>query len=423
MIRKGIRPAFRFGFEKPLVAEYYQRVFPFRRSWFATAFILAMDIIFTIPAISTFRQIMESLGRFETLFDLVGVLFLGGWLLGWSIAPLALTTILVLLLFGREVVRVGPGVFEITIGLPGLGWMATYDPQKMRNLRIDEPHPKSGKSFRGPHIAFDYGANSVAFGSDLDLHELGEMESQLQMASGKPPRKGAALPEELGEQWENIPQSLFRKAETEVSVEGQPKSWATPSALLLIVANLVPVAGAAFLGWKLSDVMVLYWAESAIIGLFNIAKIAVIGRWFALLAGPFFIGHFGAFMAVHFLFIYGIFVEGFAGGGPSDSLQNVAALFIGLWPALLALTLSHGYSFFANFLGKGEYRRRTVSNQMNEPYSRIVFMHLVLIFGGGLAMFLGEPTIVILIVIALKILVDIRAHVRQRSKASANVDA
>jgi hypothetical protein len=50
-------------------------------------------------------------------------------------------------------------------------------------------------------------------------------------------------------------------------------------------------------------------------------------------------------------------------------------------------------------------------------------MHLVLIFGGGLAMFLGEPTIVILIVIALKILVDIRAHVRQRSKASANVDA
>jgi hypothetical protein len=60
---------------------------------------------------------------------------------------------------------------------------------------------------------------------------------------------------------------------------------------------------------------------------------------------------------------------------------------------------------------------------MNEPYSRIVFMHLVLIFGGGLAMFLGEPTIVILIVIALKILVDIRAHVRQRSKASANVDA
>ena len=43
--------------------------------------------------------------------------------------------------------------------------------------------------------------------------------------------------------------------------------------LALVVANLVPVAGMVFMGWELSDVMVLYWAESAIIGLFNIAKI------------------------------------------------------------------------------------------------------------------------------------------------------
>ena len=72
---------------------------------------------------------------------------------------------------------------------------------------------------------------------------------------------------------------------------------------MLIFANLVPVAGTLFFGWRLSDVMVLYWAESAIIGFFNLCKIAVIGRWFALLAGPFFLGHFGGFMAVHFLFI------------------------------------------------------------------------------------------------------------------------
>lgn len=421
MIRKGIRPAFRVGFEKPLDAGFYQRVFPFRRSWVAIAIILVMDAIFMIPAISTFREITESIGRFETLFDLVGVLFLGGWLLGWSMAPIALTAAVVLLLFGCEVVRAGPGRFEITIGLPGFGWTAAYDPRKMRNLRVDESQPKSGKSFRGPHIAFDYGANSVAFGSELELTDLAEMESQLRMASGKPPRKGDALPEELEEQWESVPKTLFKKPETEVNVASQPQSWLTPSALLLIVANLVPLAGTAFLGWKLSDVMVLYWAESAIIGVFNVARIAVIGRWLALLAGPFFIGHFGAFMAVHFLFVYGIFVEGFNGAGPSGSLQNVAALFIGLWPALLALTVSHGFSFFFNFIGKGEFRRRTIGNQMNEPYARIVFMHLVLIFGGVLAMVLGEPTIVILIVIGLKILVDIRAHVRQRRKAAPGV--
>ena len=56
---------------------------------------------------------------------------------------------------------------------------------------------------------------------------------------------------------------------------------------------------------------------------------------------------------------------------------------------------------------------------MNEPYSRIVFMHLVLIFGGGLAMVLGEPTIVILAVIGIKIFIDIRAHLKQRSAGDA----
>jgi hypothetical protein len=194
-----------------------------------------------------------------------------------------------------------------------------------------------------------------------------------------------------------------------------PGNWLTPSALMLIVANLVPVAGTVFFGWDLSDVMVIYWAESAVVGLFNLAKIIVIGRWAALFAGPFFLGHFGGFMAVHFLFIYSIFVEGPGSEGAGGELSSVMALFVGLWPALLALFLSHAYSFFANFLGKREYVGRTVSQQMSEPYSRIIFMHLVLIFGGGLAIAMGEPTFVLLIVIALKIFFDVKAHRKQHS--------
>ena len=164
--------------------------------------------------------------------------------------------------------------------------------------------------------------------------------------------------------------------------------------------------------------MVIYWAESAVVGLFNFLKILKIGGWPGLFAGLFFLGHFGGFMAVHFLFIYTIFVQGFTNSsGPSGELTDVFALFVGLWPALLALLLSHGYSYFVNFLGRKEFRNRTVNKQMGEPYGRIMFMHLVLIFGGGLAMILGEPTVVILIVIVLKILFDVRAHLKQRNPA------
>ena len=238
------------------------------------------------------------------------------------------------------------------------------------------------------------------------------------MASGQFIRRGEALPGETEIPWEPE-QAVKEITPASDSADGtkKPLMLSSPSSLALIVANLVPVAGAVFLGWKLSDVMVLYWAESAIIGFFNVCKIAVIGRWFALAAGPFFLGHFGGFMAVHFLFIYTIFVKGpdnmDSGGG---DLGEVARLFVVLWPALLALAISHAYSFFNNFLGRGEYKGRTVSRQMSEPYARIVFMHLVLIFGGGLSLVLGQTELVLILVIAAKIYADLKAHVREHSK-------
>ena len=42
-------------------------------------------------------------------------------------------------------------------------------------------------------------------------------------------------------------------------------------------------------------------------------------------------------------------------------------------------------------------------------------MHLVLIFGGGLTMVLGNPAPVLLLVIGLKIYFDVKAHLKQHS--------
>jgi hypothetical protein len=142
----------------------------------------------------------------------------------------------------------------------------------------------------------------------------------------------------------------------------------------------------------------------------------VIGRWKALFVAPFFAGHFGGFMAVHFLFIYTLFVkQSQAESVSGDNLAEVAELFIVLWPALLALFISHAFSFFINFLSRREYQGKTVNDQMTEPYGRIIFMHLVLIIGGGLSMVLGNPAPVLLIVLVLKIFFDVRAHLKQHS--------
>ena len=190
-------------------------------------------------------------------------------------------------------------------------------------------------------------------------------------------------------------------------------SYDSPSTLALIAANLVPLAGAYFLGWDMGKIMILYWAESAIIGVFNLLKMAVIAKWAVVLAGPFFVGHYGGFMAVHLMFIYGFFIQNPHEGG-SIPLSQVAGDFFILWPALVALFLSHALSFYLNFIGRREYLDGSLQKQMGEPYKRIVVMHVTIIFGGFVALVLGSPLPALMLLIVLKIAADARAHVHER---------
>ena len=361
-----------------------------------------MDAIFVIPAVGTFQQAMTEWAKLDSLFDLVAAVFLSAWLLGWVIAPLIMTTILILMLFGREVLKASPGSVDVFIGIPLVGVSARYDVSKMRNLRFEQPPKKSGKSWRGSHLAFDYGANSIAVGSAVTEAEVASLRGQLYQASGTKIRHGDALPNELETEWEPEEEVITQLSSADPVIKSEPLSLTSTSTLILIFANLIPVAGSACWGWNLADVMVLYWAESAVIGFFNICKMIVIGRWLALLTSTFFVAHFGGFMAVHFLFVYTIFVEPtqneIASGG---DLANVTRLFITLWPALAVLFISHAFSFYSNFLGREEYRGRSLNDQMSEPYSRIIFMHMVLIFGGGLSMIHGGPVLILIIVILI----------------------
>jgi hypothetical protein len=419
MIRKGLKPRFKPAIDLPGGDHGYRRVMRFKRSWVAIVIMAAFDAAFLVPAITTFQQAAAEWARFDSLFDLVGALFLTAWLLGWSIAPLLMTAILIMLMFGREVLMIRAGRVVIFTGIPIIGVETEYTVSSMRNLRFERPPKKSGSSWRGTHLVFDYGANSVALGSALSGDDVIDIRHRIQDASGQTIRRGEATEAELAGQWE----PATKEAETALpesftpTISGEPVSLSSPSTLALIIANLVPLAGAAWLGWDLGYVMVLYWAESAIIGVSNICKIIVIGRWRAVLAVPFFAGHFGGFMAIHFLFLYGLFITGPQDMGGGD-LSEVAQMFVSLWPALGMLCISHAVSFYSNFLRRREYRGRTIQTQMSEPYRRIVFMHLVLIFGGGLTMILGQSAPVLMLVIVAKIWVDVRAHLTQRDPAA-----
>lgn len=193
----------------------------------------------------------------------------------------------------------------------------------------------------------------------------------------------------------------------------------TPSAVTLVIANIVPLVGVVALGWNLLEVVLVFWAESAVIGLFNIARMIRIDPVKGAPLSLFFAVHYGIFMLVHAGFIVTLFAP--VPNGQLFQTPSVHLVLKSLAPAtvaIVAMFVSHGVSFVTNFLRQHEYERTTVDEQMFAPYKRIVVMHLTILGGGWLVTFIGAPVVALVFLVVLKTAVDLVAHHREHAKAA-----
>ena len=71
------------------------------------------------------------------------------------------------------------------------------------------------------------------------------------------------------------------------------------SAIVLVLANLVPLFGVLLFDWQVFDIVLLYWVENVVIGLVNVVRMLICGpvRRYPLVA--FFILHYGIFCFAH----------------------------------------------------------------------------------------------------------------------------
>ncbi len=173
------------------------------------------------------------------------------------------------------------------------------------------------------------------------------------------------------------------------------------SVVALVVSNLIPVLGVLFYDWSIFSVLYLYWAESLVIGGYNIIKMIHVGKWRALLLVPFFLVHYGMFMYVHRMFLIALFAD-----GQEASLSALAL-------PLFFFAMSHGVSYVDNFLRKNEFLSKEAKDQMFSPYGRIFVMHITIIFGAILIEFFGAKLPGLLLLIGLKILADVFSHMRE----------
>lgn len=211
-----------------------------------------------------------------------------------------------------------------------------------------------------------------------------------------------------------------------------------PASLILVAANLLPLAGVLFWRWDAFVLLMLYWFETAIIGFWTLVRVATASR--EALGGItvhgskhppsplglalFFIAHAGIFMGVHFGFLWGLFSGDWARRihGPRAFVDQ---LVIGtdLWIPLLVLFVARGIVFFYATIGARLRRwlnpRRPVrvasvpSDSIAVAlvggfYARIIVMHIAVLFGGFLSFFGSIAPLVILI--AIKTAIDLGMH-------------
>jgi hypothetical protein len=199
--------------------------------------------------------------------------------------------------------------------------------------------------------------------------------------------------------------------------------------IALVLANLIPLAGVIFLGWSVWQILIIYWLENGIVGLYNVLKmqkaegtdeasatVTINGRRpvgdakSSLI--PFFCLHYGIFWTVHGVFVLTLPLFGASETGGESSLGTTPDPLV-LVIAVIALLISHGVSYWFNFIGGGEYKRVSAAGQMFKPYGRLVALHLTIIFGAIAISITGAAIVALAILVLLKLALDIGLHLAE----------
>lgn len=221
------------------------------------------------------------------------------------------------------------------------------------------------------------------------------------------------------------------------------------SLIVLIAVNLLPIFGVIYGGWDVFEIVVLYWFENVVIGVVNIFKILSsapsmedaevngkpmpdylrtngsgalqhAAKFFLI---PFFTFHYGMFCFVHGIFVFALLGKksgALGGGDPIEGMSEMvgSVFYSNIKWFVIAIIASHVFSFFYNYIGKGEFRKQSPAELMHAPYGRIVVLHIAIILGAFAIAAIGSSVGMLILLIIGKIIIDAKLHLRAHKKAA-----
>ena len=178
--------------------------------------------------------------------------------------------------------------------------------------------------------------------------------------------------------------------------------------LLTIGFHLLMLLGVWIYGWSAYSLLILYWLETLVIGIWTVILVTAMPRQpirlFSSPAQPattgigmalFVLAHAGVFMFVHLFMLQGLFDMDLGAGSVLDISGIVALVLDGrLWLPLAGLFVIRALMTYES-LRKGD----NVDRQLTGFYFRIVVMQFAILGGGFLGIFLGAQAALIMLVI------------------------
>jgi len=215
-------------------------------------------------------------------------------------------------------------------------------------------------------------------------------------------------------------------------VKGQSTPGETAADTLLILSNLIPIAGIMLWGWDAFVLLCLYWLETAIIGFWVMVRYILLSpppgsltmrsAFVAMAACGFFIVHAGIFMTVHMSFLWAVFAGRWASRihSPTDFIRLIV---IGeaLWIPLATSFVGQGAMTLFDLIRRFILHWPVtidIASLVSGFYKRIVLMHVAILLGAFAVTRIGASGPLVVLVL-LKTALEFFMLFRTRRDANA----
>lgn len=177
----------------------------------------------------------------------------------------------------------------------------------------------------------------------------------------------------------------------------------------ILLGNLVPVFGVAFLGWDGAQILILYWFENMIVGALTVPCIlSARGETRVQSTGPksgpvglgcFFMFHYGMFCLGHgiFAFILAHDMVAAEGDGVTAGVWERTLGQTDFWWTVLTIAVLHLILHIRDWWLAGAWRTRDPMAEMFRPYGRIFVLHLTVLGGAWVMAELKAPASAVLL--------------------------